>query len=152
MGDPVTIALMVGGMAMSAAGTIKQGKAQKRAAEREAAMLDRQSQMEQQAARLEAERIDEEGEALSGTLRALHGGTGGSLTGSAKLGAGDIAEKTALESERALAAGRNESSLTTFKGESRRAEGASAKQASMIRAGTNALNSVNKNRDVFGLG
>ena len=140
--------LAAAGAASSAFGAIQQGKAQNRAAQTNAALMERQATREAAIGKLNAKRQRDSAEKLAGTQRALLAGGGGDQsTGSSLLLQEGLAQEGEFNARLAESNAQEAVYSRQAQAAVERASGKNAQTSSMFRAGTTLLNSGSK---IFG--
>lgn len=137
--EPKTM-LAIAGTAMNAAGTISQGAAARNQASVQSEIYRRQAEREREIGKLNAQRIDKEGERLMARQRAMLASSGRDPgSGSALLLQEDLAESTEFEKRLAEAGGDTRATEAEQRATLASASGRAARRSSLFRAGTTLL-------------
>jgi len=141
------IVLTLASTAISAIGSLRQGKAEEQAAEFNATVAEQNAQLATQRAGVAAKQKDRETRLRLGAIRASGGASGGTGTGSVIDILGDVATQGKLEEQEALFEGELEARSFRNTASLDRSAGKNARSASKFRAGSALLggaSSVNK--------
>lgn len=135
-------AITAASAAVSALGSIRQGRDAKAAADFDAAQLEQQAKRDEEIAKLDAQDFRNSEARRQATLRARVAGSGTTLEGSSLAVLSNLAEEAEFQALRIESGG--DTAQAFNQAELRRAEGRSARTAGFTRAGATLLTGASK--------